>query len=56
MVVETTKFNPYDIVDYGLQIFIGLLVLMFLTWRFGIHLLAGDDSALSEIRKQGDVE
>ena len=32
MVVETTKFNPYDIVDYGLQIFIGLLVLMFLTW------------------------
>ena len=32
MVVETTKFNPYDMVDYGLQIFIGILVLMFLGW------------------------
>ena len=32
MVVETTKFNAYDIVDYGLQIFIGILVLMFLGW------------------------
>ena len=32
VVVETTKFNPYDIVDYGLQIFIGLLMLMFLGW------------------------
>ena len=32
MVTETTKFNPYDIVDYGLQIFIGILLLMFLGW------------------------
>ena len=32
MVTETTTFNPYDIVDYGLQIFIGILLLMFLGW------------------------
>ena len=32
MLTETTKFNPYDIVDYGLQIFIGILLLMFLGW------------------------
>lgn len=32
MVIETTKFNPYDIVDYGLQIFIGILLFMFLGW------------------------
>lgn len=32
MVVETTKFNPYDIVDYGMQIFLCILLLMFLGW------------------------
>ena len=32
MVVETTKFNPYDIVDYGVQIFLCILLLMFLGW------------------------
>ena len=32
MVTETTKFNPYDIVDYGLQVFIGILLFMFLGW------------------------
>ena len=32
MVVETTKFNAYDIVDYGLQIFIGILVFILLGW------------------------
>lgn len=32
MVTETTTWTAYDIVDYGLQIFIGLLVLMFLAW------------------------
>lgn len=32
MVTETTTLNPYDIVDYGLQIFIGILLLMFLCW------------------------
>lgn len=32
MITEITTWTPYDIVDYGLQIFIGLLVLMFLAW------------------------
>lgn len=32
MVTETTKFNPYNIVDYGLQVFIGILLFMFLGW------------------------
>ena len=32
MVTETTKFNPYDIVDTGLKIFIGILLMMFLVW------------------------
>ena len=32
MVVETTKFNPYDIVDYGVQVFLCILLLMFLGW------------------------
>ena len=32
MVTETTTFNPYDIVDYGLQIFLCILLLMFLGW------------------------
>lgn len=32
MVTETTTFNLYDIVDYGLQIFMCILLLMFLGW------------------------
>lgn len=32
MVTETTTFNPYDIVDYGVQIFLCILLLMFLGW------------------------
>lgn len=32
MVTEITKFNPYDIIDYGLQVFIGILLFMFLGW------------------------
>lgn len=32
MINEQNTFNPYDIVDYGLQIFIGILLLMFLCW------------------------
>ena len=32
MVTETTKFNPYNIVDYGLQIFLCILFAMVLIW------------------------
>ena len=32
MVTEVTKFNPYDIVDTGLRIFMGVLLMMFLLW------------------------
>ena len=32
MVTETNILNPYDIVDTGLKIFIGILLTMFLVW------------------------
>ena len=32
MVTETTTLNPYDIVDYGVQVFLCILLLMFLGW------------------------
>ena len=32
MVTETNILNPYDIVDTGLKIFIGILLTMFLAW------------------------